>query len=420
MLQMPSAPPDVDTATQPSTEQDAPPSIDLSSNQIQSLPEPAATLSPQQESLHAEAAEGPEPELESGPLLLLSESLQESLGADAVEEPVPDCGAETPAVHSEQNQVAVASEVQQTEPHPDPVSESASEPTKPKKDKLARLKELGLDPPPVAKLCPDDGPFVQLEPPHCNPGDAHILLSVWSPEEDDALSLVKDNSHNSSFELAESMITSYQPVNNQRSMGRGVSNFSAFRSPSPCFFRPSILGSASKVKRSSSGRLSEPSLCLPVEDSQDLYAPPSPGADSGPLGGAASGPGLGGDSQGRFSLEDDAHSQLLDADGFLNVGQRPGAPPSHKRQLVLDSLDENAMDANMGELLGFCSGGFGTAESSTDRVRGLRASHGDELLGLCSGVFPQTPAAREEEPDNTMDQLLGLCSGKFPSQGEER
>ncbi|MEQ2211362.1 hypothetical protein XENOCAPTIV_027321, partial [Xenoophorus captivus] len=68
----------------------------------------------------------------------------------------------------------------------------------------------------------------------------------------------------------------------------------------------------------------------------DLYAPPSPGADSGPLGGAASGPGLGGDSQGRFSLEDDAHSQLLDADGFLNVGQRPGAPPSHKRQLVLD------------------------------------------------------------------------------------
>ncbi|MED6258272.1 hypothetical protein ATANTOWER_005090 [Ataeniobius toweri] len=585
MLQTPSAPPDVDTPTQPSTEQDAPPSIDLSSNQIQSLPEPAATLSPQQENLHAEAAEGPEPEPESGPLLLLSESLQESLGADAVEEPVPACGAETPAVHSEQNQAAVASEVQQTEPQPDPVSESASEPTKPKKDKLARLKELGLDPPPVAKLCPDDGPFVQLEPPHCNPGvealkerylrhihgpvrppvertmhltiirkdsapsgqeelhtesvtvtvkdgaeepvatkpgeklltlkqrlqlamaqrrkeerarkaelyrldnedceeeeeeeedmtdesedegvndllggdggekeeeesmaqsvrslspaaqtpdlvntDGTLMLFPGSScsrtgdgvrkcgpagadicKEDDALSLVKDNSHNSSFELAESMITSYQPVNNQRSMGRGVSNFSAFRSPSPCFFRPSILGSASK----SSGRLSEPSLCLPVEDSQDLYAPPSPGADSGPLGGAASGPGLGGDSQGRFSLEDDAHSQLLDADGFLNVGQRPGAPPSHKRQLVLDSLDENAMDANMGELLGFCSGGFGTAESSTDRVRGLRASHEDELLGLCSGVFPQTPAAREEEPDNTMDQLLGLCSGKFPSQ----
>ncbi|MEQ2211361.1 hypothetical protein XENOCAPTIV_027320, partial [Xenoophorus captivus] len=174
MLQTPSAPPDVDTPTQPSTEQDAPPSIDLSSNQIQSLPEPAATLSPQQENLHAEAAEGPEPEPELGPLLLLSESLQESLGADAVKEPVPDSGAETPAVYSEQNRAAVASEVQQTEPQPDPVSESASEPTKPKKDKLARLKELGLDPPPVAKLCPDDGPFVQLEPPHCNPGHTQI------------------------------------------------------------------------------------------------------------------------------------------------------------------------------------------------------------------------------------------------------
>lgn len=51
----------------------------------------------------------------------------------------------------------------------------------------------------------------------------------------------------SSFDLAGSMITSYQPINNQRSAGRGVSNLSAFRSPSPCFFRPSFLGSASKV-----------------------------------------------------------------------------------------------------------------------------------------------------------------------------
>lgn len=60
-------------------------------------------------------------------------------------------------------------------------------------------------------------------------------------EEDDSLSLVKDNSHNSSFEL----ITSYQ-----RSLGRGVSNSSMFRSPSPCLFRPSFLGSASKVRNS--------------------------------------------------------------------------------------------------------------------------------------------------------------------------
>lgn len=42
---------------------------------------------------------------------------------------------------------------------------------KPKKDKLARLRELGLEPPPVAKLCADDGAFVQLEPQQANPGE---------------------------------------------------------------------------------------------------------------------------------------------------------------------------------------------------------------------------------------------------------
>lgn len=41
---------------------------------------------------------------------------------------------------------------------------------KPKKDKLARLRELGLEPPPIAKLCADDGAFVQLEPQQANPG----------------------------------------------------------------------------------------------------------------------------------------------------------------------------------------------------------------------------------------------------------
>lgn len=39
-----------------------------------------------------------------------------------------------------------------------------------RKDKLTRLRELGLDPPPVPKLQPSDDAFVELEAPQVNPG----------------------------------------------------------------------------------------------------------------------------------------------------------------------------------------------------------------------------------------------------------
>lgn len=150
------------------TEHEAPPPLEVSSNQIQPLLELAATSSPLQENQNQDL----DPEPESGPMLYLSESLQEPLGAGAADPPGP-----------EQNQAAAASEVLQTQPLPDPepVLESAARPSRPKRDKLSRLKELGLDPPPVARLCPDDGAFVQLEGPQTNPGEFWSLRPRPSP-----------------------------------------------------------------------------------------------------------------------------------------------------------------------------------------------------------------------------------------------
>ncbi|XP_062890057.1 claspin isoform X2 [Mobula hypostoma] len=239
-------------------------------------------------------------------------------------------------------------------------------------------------------------------------------------DEDDSISqasTTKDNSHNSSFELIGSMIPSYQPINKQP--GRfGIAMHGGFRSPSPNLFNPnsqfktSFISSASK----SSGKLSEPSM--PVEDSQDLYnASPDPKNSAG-------------ESQFRFSLEDETQSQLLDSDGFLNVGHHSNQRQPLKRQLILDSMDENAMDANMGELLGLCSGEFKSQNLDTLKENKEKENI-DELLGLCSGKFISpadslssiTSTVKQQKDtttvsDDPMNEVLALCSGSFPTDRE--
>ncbi|XP_067862645.1 claspin isoform X2 [Heptranchias perlo] len=242
-------------------------------------------------------------------------------------------------------------------------------------------------------------------------------------DEDDSTSqasTTKENSHNSSFELIGSMIPSYQPTNKQP--GRfGVAMLGGFRSPSPNLFNPNSLFKTSFISSASksSGKLSEPSM--PVEDSQDLYnASPEPKISTG-------------ESQFRFSLEDETQSQLLDADGFLNVGHRSNKWQPSKRQLILDSMDENAMDANMGELLGFCSGEFKSQNLNVLKEKNKEKEQNiDELLGLCSGKFvspessssTSSAAVKQQKTmttasDDLMTEVLALCSGSFPTDRED-
>ena len=160
----------------------------------------------------------------------------------------------------------------------------------------------------------------------------------------------------------------------------------------------------------SSGKGSEPSL--PVEDSQDLYAPPSP--PEARLGGFSLD-----EHTPTHTQQEEPQSQLLTADGFLNVGRHGAHPTSSRPRLLLESLDENAMDANMDELLGLCSGGFTTQVPSS----ALAHTPSSTLQRTTSPLpipIPPPPSLPDMQAssDTSMDQLLALCSGKFTSPSE--
>ncbi|XP_061453311.1 claspin isoform X2 [Rhineura floridana] len=238
------------------------------------------------------------------------------------------------------------------------------------------------------------------------------------PEDEDSCllpNLAKENSHNSSFELIGSMIPSYQPCNKQVARGGNfLSAIGVVRSPSPGFFKTSFISSASK----SSGKASEPSL--PIDDSQDLYN--TTPEEKSPITTA-------GRFQFQFSLEDDTQSQLLDADGFLNVGHHRNKYQSPKDRLPLASMDENAMDANMDELLDLCSGQFASQNKHPPNTYSGKKRNMEELLGLCSGKFTSqnspicdssaTPKLeKESSTDDPMAEAVALCSGSFSTDRE--
>lgn len=162
-----------------STETDSAPSLDMSSTQIQPITHPAATSSPHKETdIHQDGGGTPRLDLgeESGPLLYLSEGLQESLASNEVVRPEADSGCEAnKQTNAEEEAVRVA------EVEPEGAVAATAEPQQPfqpRKEKLAILKKLGLAPPPVVKLRPDDGAFVKLEPPPLNPGKGLALAEV--------------------------------------------------------------------------------------------------------------------------------------------------------------------------------------------------------------------------------------------------
>uniref|UniRef100_A0A8C4WXL3 Uncharacterized protein n=1 Tax=Eptatretus burgeri TaxID=7764 RepID=A0A8C4WXL3_EPTBU len=193
--------------------------------------------------------------------------------------------------------------------------------------------------------------------------------------------------HDSSFDLSSSTIPPYQPL----ACSQANSNF---RSPSPNLVSPLSqyqIPCGSSVTMSS-GKCSE--IQLPVENSQDLYQ-----MSLDPILGL--GASQAGDLNFRFSLNEDMDSETCGptTDRLVERFHMPNS----KRKLNLESLEENAMDGNMDELLVLCSGSF--------------PSPCDERDSRSAEVLPsKIMDISIDEGEGGMSELLELCSGKFPSQ----
>lgn len=112
---------------------------------------------------HADADLGPRP---ASPTMPWGEEAELPGPSRTAPEPLP-----------QQRPVSTATESEQS-----PAPAAAAGP-RARRDKLARLRELGLDPPPVPKLCADEGAFIHLEPPLPNPGEQTPWSCVQRPED---------------------------------------------------------------------------------------------------------------------------------------------------------------------------------------------------------------------------------------------
>ncbi|OXB66395.1 hypothetical protein ASZ78_011929 [Callipepla squamata] len=97
----------------------------------------------------------------------------------------------------------------------------------------------------------------------------------------------------------------------------------------------------------------------------------------------------------------------------------------------LASMDENAMDANMDELLDLCSGQFSSQAEHVPSTSTNKKQNMEELLNLCSGKFVtqtdsptwassvSSKAEKDSDIEDPMAEALALCSGSFPTDREE-